>query len=77
MQISNALKVRKIIAGHFHIDPEQVTDEARFSDDLGADWLDRLEVILAIEVAGFETSHVVADHIDTVGDLMRAIEEAR
>jgi acyl carrier protein len=49
---------------------------ARFRDDLGADWLDRLEVIIAIEdqVAGFEMANVVADQIDTVGDLMRAIE---
>jgi acyl carrier protein len=50
--------------------------KARFRDDLGADWLDRLEVIIAIEdqVAGFEMGNVVADQIDTVGDLMRAIE---
>jgi acyl carrier protein len=75
VQISNALKVREIIAGHFHIDPKQITDEAHFRDDLEADWLDRLEVIIAIEVAGFEMSHVVADRIDTVGDLMRAIED--
>ena len=74
MQPNVGLRVREIIAGHFRIDPKQITDEARFHDDLGADWLDRLEVIVAIEFAGFETSHVVADRIDTVGDLMRAIE---
>jgi acyl carrier protein len=53
-----------------------VTDEARFRDDLGADWLDRLEVIIAIEdqVSGFEMADVVADEIDTVGDLMRFME---
>jgi acyl carrier protein len=53
-------------------------DEARSSApyDLGADWLDRLELIIAIEdqVSGFELVDVVADHIDTVGDLMRAIK---
>jgi hypothetical protein len=38
------VKVREIVAGHFGIDPKRVTDEARFHDDLGADWLDRLEV---------------------------------
>jgi acyl carrier protein len=70
------VKVREIIAEHFGIDPERVTDEARFRDDLGADWLDRLEVIIAIEdqVSGFELTDVVADRIDTVGDLMRVIE---
>jgi acyl carrier protein len=78
MQSSVAFKVREIIAGHFHVDPKQITDTARFRDDLGADWLDRLEVIIAIEdqIDGFELSHVVVDRIDTVGDLMRAIEDA-
>jgi acyl carrier protein len=70
------VKVREIIAGHFGIDPERVTDEARFREDLGADWLDRLEVIIAIEcqISGFEIGDVVADQIETVGDLMRVIE---
>jgi acyl carrier protein len=71
------LKVREIIAGHFGVDPTRITDQARFRDDLGADWLDRLELIMAIEVAGFELPHVVAGRIDTVGDLMRAIEDTR
>jgi acyl carrier protein len=76
MQGSINIKVREIIAGHFGIDPARVTDEARFRDDLGADWLDRLEVIIAIEdqVSGFEMADVVADEIDTVGDLMRVME---
>ena len=79
MQGNINIKVRKIIAAHLGIDPTRVTDEARFRDDLGADWLDRLEVILAIEdqVAGFEIADVVADQIDTVGDLMRVIEGQR
>ena len=70
------VKVREIIAGHFGIDPERVTDEARFRDDLGADWLDRLELIIAIDcqVSGFQIGNVVADQMDTVGDLLRAIE---
>jgi acyl carrier protein len=76
MQSNINIKVRKIIAAHLGVDPMRVTDEARFRDDLGADWLDRLEVMIAIEdqVAGFEMADVVADQIDTVGDLMRAIE---
>jgi acyl carrier protein len=77
MQQNINLKVREIIAGHFGVEPQRVTDETRFRDDFGADWLDRLEVIIAIEVAGFEMSHVVADRIDTAGDLMRAIEDTR
>jgi acyl carrier protein len=52
-----------------------LTDEARFRD-LGADWLDRLELVIAIEdqMTGIEIDDVVADQIDTVGDLMRIIE---
>ena len=76
MQSNINIKVRKIIAAHLGVDFTRVTDEARFRDDLGADWLDRLEVIIAIEdqVAGFDMADVVADQINTVGDLMRAIE---
>jgi acyl carrier protein len=53
-----------------------LTDDARFRDDLGADWLDRLEVMIAIEdqISGFELADVVADQIGTVGDLIRVIE---
>jgi acyl carrier protein len=69
-------KIREIIAQHFGVDPDRLTDNARFRDDLGADWLDRLEVMIAIEdrVSGFEIADVVADQIETVGDLMRFIE---
>ena len=45
-------------------------------DDLGADWLDRLELMIAIEdkVAGVEIDDVMVDQIDTVGDIMRVVE---
>jgi acyl carrier protein len=71
-----AVKVRSVIAGHFRVDVDRLTDEARLYDDLGADWLDRLELIIAIEdqVAGFGLADVVVDQIDTVGDLMRLVE---
>jgi acyl carrier protein len=70
-----AAKVRSVIAEHFRIDPNRLTNEARFRD-LGADWFDRLELVIAIEdqMTGIEIDNVVADQIDTVGDLMRVIE---
>jgi acyl carrier protein len=70
-----AAKVRGVIAEHFGIDPSRLTDEARFGD-LGVDWLDRLELMIAIEdqMTGIEIDDVVVDQIDTVGDLMRVIE---
>ena len=75
MNDSLAAKVRSVIAEHFGIDAKRLTDEARFRD-LGADWLDRLELMIAIEdeVPGVEIADVVADQIDTIGDLMRVIE---
>ena len=75
MNDSVAAKVRSVVAEHFGIDANRLTDEARFRD-LGADWLDRLELIIAIEdqVAGIEIDDVVVDQIDTIGDLMRVIE---
>jgi acyl carrier protein len=78
LQSDITLKVREIIAGHFGVKAQSVTEDARFRDDLGADWLDRLELIIAIEdqVSGFELADVVADHIETVGDLMRAVESS-
>jgi acyl carrier protein len=76
MNDSVTAKVRNVIARHFGINADRLTNEARFRDDLGADWLDRLELLIAIEdqVAGIEIDDVVVDHIDTVGDLIRVIE---
>jgi acyl carrier protein len=70
------VKVRQIVAGHFRIDPDRLTDELRLRDDLGADWLDRLELMIAVEdqLAGLEITDVLADQIETIGDLTRAIE---
>ena len=76
MNDSLTIKIRNIIAGHFGIDPNRLTDESHFRDDLRADRLDRLELMIAIEdqIAGIEIDDVVVDHIDTVGDLMRVVE---
>jgi acyl carrier protein len=76
MQSNLIVKVREIVAEHFRIDPDRLTDDARFQEDLGADWLDRLELLITIEdqISGFEIADVVAEQIDTVGDLMRTIE---
>ena len=70
------VKVLEIVAEQLGIDPARLTDEARLRDDLGADWLDRLELMIAIEdqVAGVEIADVVVDQIDTIGDLMRVVE---
>jgi len=72
----DANRVRALIAEHLGIDAEQVTDEARFSEDLGLDWLDELELMILIEdeFTGVEFSDTAADEIAVVGDLIRHIE---
>jgi hypothetical protein len=41
--------IRKLIAEHLGVAVEHVRDETHFSNDLGADWLDRLELMMAVE----------------------------
>ena len=68
-------KVRTLIAEYLGIDVKRVTDEARFSDDLGLDWLDRLELMILIEdeFAEIEISESDASQIEVVGDLIRML----
>jgi acyl carrier protein len=68
--------VRTLIANHLGISVGRVTDEAHFSNDLGADWLDRLELMMAVEdqFAGVEITDEDVDHIAVVDDLIRHIE---
>jgi acyl carrier protein len=53
-----------------------VTDEAHFTDDLGADWLDRLELMIVIEdrFADVVITDEDIDQLEVVGDLIRHIE---
>jgi acyl carrier protein len=62
---------------HLGVDIERVTDDAHFKDDLGAAWLDRVELIIAIEdqFAGVEITDDQFDQIEVVGDLIRCVEE--
>jgi acyl carrier protein len=75
MNASLAIKVRDLIAGHFRISRHRLTDRARFRDDLKADRLDRLELMIAIEdrLTGLRFDDTVVDQLETVGDLMRVI----
>jgi acyl carrier protein len=41
--------VRALIANHLGVNVRRVTDDAHFTDDLGADWLDRLDLMIAVE----------------------------
>ena len=68
-------KVKKIVADHLGIDEGKVTDEASFTDDLGADSLDTVELVMAFEEEfGSEISDSDAEKILTVGDAIKFIQ---
>ena len=70
-------KIHALIAEHLGVDIKRVTDEAHFTADLGADWLDRLELMILIEdeFADLEITDDIAEEIDVVGDLIRYIAD--
>ena len=68
-------KVKKMVADHLGIDESKVMDEANFIDDLGADSLDTVELVMAFEEEfGSEISDSEAEKILTVGDAIKFIE---
>ena len=70
-----ASKVKKIVADHLGVDEAKVSEEASFIDDLGADSLDTVELVMAFEEEfGSEISDSEAEKILTVGDAIKFIE---
>ena len=68
-------KVKKIVADHLGVEQTKVTNEASFVDDLGADSLDTVELVMAFEEEfGSEISDSEAEKILTVGDAIKFIE---
>ena len=68
-------KVKKMVVDHLGADESKVTDEANFIDDLGADSLDTVELVMAFEEEfGAEISDTEAEKILTVGDAIKFIE---
>ncbi|MEF3254276.1 MAG: acyl carrier protein [Deferribacterales bacterium] len=73
-----AEKVKKIIAEQLNIDEAQVKPEASFIDDLGADSLDTVELIMALEEEfDIEIPDDVAEKIKTVGDAIDQITKLK
>jgi acyl carrier protein len=69
-------KVRALISKHLDVDIRRVTDDADLSRDLGADWLDRLELIMLVEdIVGVEITDNEADKIELVVDLIHYIDQ--
>ena len=68
-------QVKKIVVDHLGIDESKVIPEAKFIDDLGADSLDTVELVMAFEEEfGSEISDSEAEKILTVGDAVKFIE---
>jgi len=69
-------KVKSIIAEQLGVKPEEVTPEAKFIDDLGADSLDTVELVMALEEEfGIEIPDEEAEKLVTVGDAVKYIGE--
>jgi len=69
-------RVKKIVVEHLGVEPEKVTEDASFIDDLGADSLDIVELVMAFEEEfGVEIPDDAAEKISTVGDAVAYISE--
>jgi len=68
-------KVKEIIVERLSVDEKDVTEGASFIDDLGADSLDTVELVMALEEEfGLEIPDEEAEKIVTVGDAVKYIE---
>ena len=68
-------RVTKIVVEHLGVEESKVVDSASFIDDLGADSLDTVELVMAFEEEfGSEISDSEAEKILTVGDAVKFIE---
>jgi len=69
-------RVKDIIVEQLGVNPEQVTPQASFIEDLGADSLDIVELVMAFEEEfGVEVPDEDAEKLQTVGDVVKYIEE--
>ncbi|MBF0254068.1 MAG: acyl carrier protein [Candidatus Omnitrophica bacterium] len=69
-------KVKSIIAEQLGVKIEEVVDQASFTDDLGADSLDTVELVMALEEEfGIEIPDEDAEKLSTVGEALGYIEE--
>ena len=71
-------RVKEIIVEQLGVNPEQVTPQASFIEDLGADSLDTVELVMALEEKfGIEVPDEQAEKLQSVGDVIKYIEEAQ
>jgi acyl carrier protein len=76
MADSAEARVKEIIINELGVEPEKVTTEASFVEDLGADSLDTVELVMAFEEEfGIEIPDEDAEQLQTVGDAIRYLQE--
>jgi acyl carrier protein len=69
-------KVKEIIINELGVEAEKVTSEASFVEDLGADSLDTVELVMAFEEEfGIEIPDADAEKLQTVGDAVKYLQE--
>lgn len=70
-------RVTKMVVEHLDVEEANVKEKAHFIDDLGADSLDNVELVMAFEEEfDIEIPDDAAEHIQTVGDAVKFISEA-
>jgi len=70
-----AERVKKIVVEHLGVDEDKVVENASFIDDLGADSLDTVELVMAFEEEfGIEIPDDAAENIQTFGDAVKFID---
>jgi acyl carrier protein len=71
-------RVKEIIVEQLGVNPDQVTPEAKFIEDLGADSLDTVELVMALEEEfGNEIPDEQAEKLQSVGDVIKYIEDSQ
>lgn len=71
-------RIKKIVVEHLDVEAEKVTEGASFIDDLGADSLDNVELVMAFEEEfDVEIPDDAAETIQTVGDAIKFVEGAK
>jgi acyl carrier protein len=73
-----AERVKKIVVDHLGVDAEKVVDGASLIDDLGADSLDTVEMVMAFEEEfGIEIPESKADELTTVAEIIAYVEKVK
>ena len=71
-------RVKDIIVEQLGVNPDQVTPDAKFIEDLGADSLDTVEFVMALEEEfGNEIPDEQAEKLQSVGDVVKYIEDSQ